>query len=93
MPNNPKTIKEIADNLVRDLCSVEFRSKSKTRELVESYKLSLLDEVENKMIDNNDKLMAYAREHWENYETVIGANFAVAQVNDLIEFLSDLREK
>jgi len=41
-----KTIKEITDNLVRDLCSVEFRTKSKTRELINNYRLSILYEID-----------------------------------------------
>lgn len=60
---NPKTIKEITDNLVRDLCSVEFRSKSNTRCLVENYKLSLLNEVEKRLPqDHNTDTYLYKKE-------------------------------
>jgi len=35
-------IKQLQDNLIRDLCSVEFRAKSKTRRLIEEYTNQLL---------------------------------------------------
>jgi hypothetical protein len=52
--SNQKTIKEITDNLVRDLCSVEFRSKSKTRELIEEYRIALAE----------NKYMKFDTEFW-----------------------------
>ncbi len=38
-------MKEISGELIRDLCSVDFRGKSVTRKLIENYRKSLLDEV------------------------------------------------
>jgi len=81
---NPKTIKEITDNLVRDLCSVEFRGKNKTRVLIENYQCLLLDEVEKRLPDNRLRPISEITQHIN-----LGA---IEYKNQVISLLSDMRE-
>ncbi|HNV97646.1 MAG TPA: hypothetical protein PKL13_05115, partial [bacterium] len=53
---------------------------------------SLVNEIKEKTLDKMEELSNYARENKEDYEAIGEANFAIAQVKEIYNFLLELEK-
>ena len=52
---------------------------------------SLLDNIEEEVVDKIDELMVYAKQNKKDYETVNEANFGIAQLKGIVNIINSHR--